>query len=196
MIIEGLVTTRCVDGRINVAPMGPIVEDDFATLRFRPFPGSATYENLERTRCGVFHVVDDVLLLVQTALNLPHPEPAVHPAEQINGVVLEDCCRWYEFRIESVDLGGDRPQMLGRTIHHGRRRDGVGFNRARHAVIEATITATRLHLLPRAEVEAELERCQVRVAKTGDAREHVAFQLVRDYVAGQSFRDEGCTQSR
>ncbi len=185
MILEGLATTRNPDENVNVAPMGPIVQGDFAALHFRPFPGSVTCDNLHRTRCGVFHVVDDVLLLVQTALDLPHDPPGFQPAQRVDGAILEQCCRWYEFRIESIDTTGERPLMVARVVHQGRNRDSWGFNRARHAVLEATIAATRLHLLPAAEIDAELERCRVRVQKTGGERERLACELVCDYVHTQ-----------
>jgi hypothetical protein len=186
VIIEGLLTTQNPDGSVNVAPMGPIIEGDFERLLFRPFPGSATYANLPRTRCGVFHLIDDVLLLVQTALNLPHDVPPTEPARTIEGAVLLECCRWYELQIEAIDESGERPLMSAKPIHAGRRRDGWGFNRARHAVIEATIAVTRLHLLPRSEITAELDRCRIRVEKTGGEREAEACRLLHEFVAANS----------
>ena len=65
MILEGIVTTLDSDGRVNIAPMGPIVDVAMSTLHFRPFKSSRTYANLMQTQCGVFHVVDDVLLFGQ-----------------------------------------------------------------------------------------------------------------------------------
>ncbi|MCA9054605.1 MAG: DUF447 family protein [Planctomycetaceae bacterium] len=182
MIIEGLTTTTNADGTTNVAPMGPIVIGDFLRLQFRPFPGSLTYENLKRTRRGVFHVTDDVLLLVQAALDLPHSPPPLQPAMQVEGAVLKDCCRWYEFAVESVVESGERPVMDARVVHTGRSRDFVGFNRARHAVIEAAIAASRLEWLGREAVEQELARCRGLVEKTGDAAELQAFDLVAAFV--------------
>ena len=60
MIVEGLVTSLDRDGRLNVAPMGPIVSGNFEALVLRPFQPSTTFDNLNATRCGVFHVVDRV----------------------------------------------------------------------------------------------------------------------------------------
>ena len=70
-ILEGIVTTRNEDGAVNVAPMGPIIDPDEAPhitrLHLRPFQTSTTFANLARTRQGVFHVTDDVLLLARAA---------------------------------------------------------------------------------------------------------------------------------
>ena len=68
MIVEGLVTTVDLDGKINVAPMGPIVEDDFHQIILRPFQPSTTFNNLAATRCGVFHVVDQVDVIAKAAI--------------------------------------------------------------------------------------------------------------------------------
>ena len=67
-------------------------------------------------------------------------------------------------------------------MHHGVRREFIGFNRARHAVLEAAIYATRLHLLPRAFVESELQRLQVIVDKTAGVQEFEAMALLTEHV--------------
>jgi hypothetical protein len=64
------------------------------------------------------------------------------------------------------------------VVHVGRTRDFFGFNRAKHAVVEAAILATRLHLLPLAEVAAEYRKLRVIVGKTGGPDEHTAMDLL------------------
>ena len=55
---------------------------------------------------GVFHVTDDVLLLAQTAIGVPvTPPPRLRPAEVVSCSILEDACRYYEFRIVELHLG-------------------------------------------------------------------------------------------
>ena len=62
-------------------------------------------------------------------------------------------------------------------------RDFFGFNRAKHAVVEAAILATRLHLLPLAEVAAEFTKLRVIVGKTGGPDEHDRDGLARSQAA-------------
>ena len=69
-----------------------------------------------------------------------------------------------------------------RSCISGVRREFIGFNRARHAVLEAAIYATRLHLLPRAFIDSELARLQVIVDKTAGSHEIEAMALLTDYV--------------
>jgi hypothetical protein len=71
-------------------------------------------------------------------------------------------------------------------VHHGVRREFIGFNRARHAVLEAAIYATRLHLLPRAFVESELQRLQAIVDKTAGDQELEAMALLTEHVRSKS----------
>ncbi|MFG0335437.1 MAG: DUF447 domain-containing protein, partial [Maioricimonas sp. JB049] len=55
--------------------------------------------------------------------------------------------------------------------------------RACHAVLEATILATRLHLVSASEILAEIDRLRPLVEKTGGATEHRAFAFVEQFVA-------------
>ena len=178
MIVEGLVTTLDPDGSLHLAPMGPRVTADFTHLTLRPFPTSHTYQNLLRARQGVFHITDDVLLLAQAAIGTVCPYPDTRPAECIDGFVLKDSCRHYEFRLRSVDETGERVILEADVVSMGRTRDFLGFNRAKHAVLEAAILATRLHLIPLADVASEFRKLRVIIGKTGGPAEHVAMDLL------------------
>ena len=69
MILEGIVTTLNPDGSLNVAPMGPRVENrSFDRFVLRPYRSSTTYRNLKALGEGVLHVTDDVLLLARAAI--------------------------------------------------------------------------------------------------------------------------------
>lgn len=182
MILEGIVTTRNENDSINVAPMGPIVDESIQTLILRPFQTSTTYANLKRSGEGVLHVTDDVLLLARAAIGALETIPETFPATCVDGVVLSSACRWYEFRVRSLNNAEQRTWIEADVVHFGRLRDFFGFNRARHAVIEGAILATRLHLLGRDAVLAEFERLAAPVARTAGAAERAAFDLLRDYV--------------
>jgi hypothetical protein len=70
-------------------------------------------------------------------------------------------------------------------VHRGVAREFVGFNRARHAVLEAAIYATRLHLLSREFIESEMARLQVVVDKTAGPDEQEAMSILAEYVRGR-----------
>lgn len=183
MILEGIVTTLNADGTINIAPMGPRVTPAMDTIVLRPFRTAQTYRNLKAHGEGVLHVTDDVLLLAQAALGPVEPYPEMFAASRILGYVLQDACRYYEFCVTSVDDRQERTTIEARVVHSGRMRDFFGFNRAKHAVLEAAILATRTFLLPLDEIEAEYRRLEVLIEKTGGEQERQAFALLQAHLA-------------
>lgn len=194
MILEGLVTSLNSAGDVNLAPMGPIVDESMTRLILRPFQTSTTFQNLRQQPFGVFHVVDDVLLIAQAALHRLESMPETFPAARIPGRVLKDCCRWYEFEVTVCDESSERTRLEANVVHTGRIRDMFGFHRARHAVLEATILATRLHLLPEHEIRAQLAALASPVEKTAGERERQAFALVCD-VVDEWYRQAKSTKS-
>ena len=183
MILEGIVTTIAPEGELNIAPMGPIVSDDMRSLVFRPYHASHTYRNLKSHGEGVFHVTDDVFLLAQAAIGAVAPIPEMIRAETLLGYILADCCRYYEFRVVKTDDSTERVTMNAEVTHHGWKRDFFGFNRAKHAVVEAAILATRTAFLPMAEIEAEFRKLETIVGKTGGPREKEAFALLKERIS-------------
>lgn len=184
MIIEGVVTSLNEQNGINVAPMGPIVDESMDSLTLRPFRSSTTYRNLKQRPYGVFHVVDDVLLIARAALDGLENDPATFAATRIDGRVLSDCCRWYEFEITRFEDATDRTSLTAQVVNVGRVRDFFGFNRAKHAVLEATILATRLHLVSEDEIREQLAALSIPVEKTAGPNERAAYQFVCDFVEG------------
>jgi hypothetical protein len=178
LILESLVTTLDADGAPHLAPMGPRVSQDWTRFTLRPFPTSHTYQNLLRHGEGVLHITDDALLLARAAIGEVGEMPPVRAAERVRGFVLVDCCRFFEFAMKTIDTSGERVNIEAEVIHTGRVRDFFGFNRAKHAVVEAAILATRLHFLPLAEVAAEFAKLRVIVRKTGGPDEHAAMDLL------------------
>ena len=183
MILEGIVTTVSPEGRINIAPMGPRVDAAMQRFLLRPFPTSQTYRNLKAHGEGVLHITDDVLLLAKAALGPVEPPPALFPAARVRGFVLQDACRYYEFQVRSLDEREERIRIEVEVVHSGRLRDFFGFNRAKHAVVEAAILATRTDFLPLDDIEAEYRKLAVIVDKTGGPQEQQALVLLREHVA-------------
>ena len=183
MILEGLVTTVSADGGLHVAPMGPRVEPGMDRFLLRPFPTSQTYRNLKAHGEGVLHVTDDVLLLARAAVGRLDQIPPLLPAERVRGWVLRDACRYYEFRVAAIDEREERVRIEAEVVHAGRLRDFFGFNRAKHAVVEAAILATRTHILAPGDIEAEYRKLGVIVEKTGSEQERQAFAFLQGHVA-------------
>lgn len=188
MILEALITTMNADGSPHLAPMGPRVDPDFTRFTLRPFPTSDTYRNLRAHPEGVIHVTDDALLVAKSALGEVDLMPPMEPARDVKGYILADSCRHYEFRVTSFDDSTERVTIETRVVRTGRGRDFFGFNRAKHAVVEAAILATRLHLLPHAEIAAEFAKLRIIVDKTGGPAEHEAMDLLEARLRAEAAR--------
>jgi hypothetical protein len=178
MIVESIVTTVAADGTVNCAPMG--VEWSHDRIVLKPFLDTATYRNVLAVRAAVVNLVDDVRVFARAAISNP-VYPTV-PAAVVRGVRLADCCSWRELDVRDIDSTPPRSRIETAVVHHGVQREFIGFNRARHAVLEAAIYATRLHLLPREFITSEFERLQVIVDKTAGPDEHEAMALLTAFV--------------
>ena len=178
MIVETVTTTINPDGTVNCAAMG--VEWGDEAIVIKPYRATRTLRNLERGGAAVVHLTDDILLFAQAALDDPHP--ATRPAAVVDGAILVDACSWREVAVDVVDASGSRARVATRVVGRGTGREFVGFSRACHAVLEASILASRVRRLPLDEIRAELERLEVIVDKTAGPRERAAMDCVLAHV--------------
>ncbi|MBI1325947.1 DUF447 family protein [bacterium] len=189
MIVEGVLTTCDSAGRANVAAMGVLLDEaeispdgSWKAFCLRPFEGSRTYANLRQMNCGVFHLTDDVGLLARAALGDPGPVATV-PGTTVRCPAMIDCVRAFEFEITSADWSEPRANLQCRVTQIHRRRDWIGWNRAQHAVLELTISATRVKMLPRETIESQIRQLSPLIEKTAGAGELAAWEFVLAYLS-------------
>lgn len=178
MIVETILTTMDPNGTVNFAPMG--VEWGEDEIIIKPYKQTTTYPNLKATAVAVVNLTDNVLLLAQGAIS--NAQFPWRPAERVRGAVLQDVCSWREVEVCDVDDREARARFTTRVVHRGFEREFLGFNRARHAVLEAAILATRTKFLQMDHILSEFERLQVIVEKTAGPVEREAMALLTDYV--------------
>jgi hypothetical protein len=182
-LIETVVTTTARDGTVNCAAMGVRGTED--EVVFWPFDDTRTLRNLRVRGEAVVHLTDDVLLFVHAALG--HPRPAMRAASVVAGSVIEQSSAWREIIVSEIVPAGDglpRSRVRARVVAAGAgTQPPPGLCRARHAVIEASILASRLRWLGAERVAAELVRLQELVDKTAGPREREAMAYVRHQVA-------------
>jgi hypothetical protein len=175
-IVETVVTTINPDGSVNCGAMG--VEWGEKRIVIKPFRGTRTLRNLRATGAAVVNLTDDILLFSQAALG--DPQPPTRPAASVQGAVLADACSWREVRVEAIEDGGQRAAVTTIVVGGGTGREFLGLNRARHAVLEASILASRVRLLEADDIRAELSRLQPLVDKTAGPREREAMAYVTE----------------
>src|SRR4051812_1731746 len=178
-ILETVVTTINPDRSVNCAAMG--VEWGEQRIIIKPYRGTRTLRNLRATEAAVVNLTDDILLFSQAALGDPHPP--TRPAASVEGAVLDDACSWREVRVEAIDDGEPRARVNTVVVGSGIGREFLGLNRAGHAVLEASILASRARLLEARDIRAELRRLQVLVDKTAGPREREAMAYVTRHVS-------------
>jgi hypothetical protein len=174
-ILETVLTTINPDGSVNCAAMG--VEWGEQRILIQPYRATRTLRNLQATGAAVVNVTDDILLFSQAALGDPHPP--TRRAASVDGAILEDACSWREVRVEAIDDRRPRARVSAVVVDGGAGREFLGLNRASHAVLEASILASRVRMLPPDEIRAALRPLQVLVDKTGGPREREAMAYVR-----------------
>ncbi len=181
LIVESIVTSMDPSAAVNFAPMGVEWGDD--TIVLKPYLETTTFRNVRATGTAVVNLTDDIYLLAESAI--ASPQFPWTPATAVRGAVLDAACSWRELEVLALDATPPRSRITARVVHRGVRREFIGFNRARHAVLEAAILATRVHLLPADQIRDELARLQVPVEKTAGPREREAWALVQDHIAGR-----------
>ncbi len=199
VILESIITTFDDHGIVNIAPMGPQVDESFVAIDLKPFRSSRTFTNLTAVGSpgygrAVVHVTDDVELIAAAAIGTIDDAGMVQPiglaaSGEVGWFRLNDCCRW--FAVEVVGWSDDpangslpRPTAQCRVIHRGTMRPMFGLNRGKQAVIEAAILATRIDLLGREEVKRQFVALRPLVEKTGGLSERLAWDRLERFVDG------------
>jgi hypothetical protein len=84
--------------------------------------------------------------------------------------------------VNQLDDSQERTTINCRVVTQGEIRPFFGFNRAKHAVLEAAILATRIGILPADEIRREMDRLAIPVQKTAGQQEHRAFAFLHDFI--------------
>lgn len=174
LIHECVVTTISHDGRPHVAPLGLIEDDAFWIIA--PFRPSATLLNLTQTPKATASFVDDPRVfagLVTGERRFPLTDIEAWPAPRLSCSLAHA-----ELAVTRVEEDEARPRFFCRVRRTQSHRPFLGMNRARAAVLEAAILATRLSRLPREKIESEIAYLRIAIEKTAGEAEREAWNMV------------------
>ncbi|MGQ9366478.1 DUF447 domain-containing protein [Azospirillum sp. ST 5-10] len=180
MIREIVVVTLDPDGSPHAAPMGLIAAPGAAPV-LAPFRPSRTLDNLMQRRQAVLNYTDDVRVFAGCVCG--RKSWPTRPAARVAGGVLEGALAHAEAEVAAVEDDPVRPRFSLRIVHEETHAPFRGLNRAKAAVIEGAVLVSRLHLLPAARIDAEMEHLAVAVDKTADPEEREAWQWLVDHIA-------------
>ena len=178
-IIETIVTTISAQGVAHIAPLGLIAEGERWIIA--PFHPSTTLANLRETPFAVANLTDDVQIFAGCLTG--RRDWPLTPANVVSAPRLADSNAHLELAVAEVREDAQRPRFVCRIVHRASHRPFDGFNRAQAAVIEAAVLISRLHLLPRADIEADLARLEAIVRKTASGAEQQAWGWLADKAA-------------
>jgi len=190
LIRETIVTTVNARGVAHIAPLGIIAEG--ASWILAPFHPSTTLANLRETPFAVANLTDDVRVFAGCLTG--RRDWPLAPATIVSAPRLANANAHLELAVEEVREDAQRPRFVCRVAHRQSHRPFEGFNRAQAAVIEAAVLISRLHMLPRDEIAADLARLEIVVRKTAGAAENEAWGWLADRAA-QFFADEAARAS-
>lgn len=173
-ITESIVTTVSNDGIPNAAPMGVVRRGD--SIFIRMYPGTKTLRNVADTGCLVANITTDPMVYVVTAFedlncsgyayehNMPPPR-------------LKNASAYAYFNAKAngaVELDPVDAVILERTVPR--------FSRSFAAIIEATITGTRLRFYRGDEGLKKIHECEVIVNKCGGQRDNDAMKKLKEIL--------------
>lgn len=170
-IREVIVTTQSSDGQPHIAPMGIWEEDGLVTLA--PFRPSRTLENVLESGVAVVNACDDVRVFAG-CLTGRHDWPLV-PGATPGTLRLANATSHEELQLLRVDEDDLRPKLRCTVLVEESHRRFIGFNRARAAVLECAILASRLHMLPAEKIRSELAYLTIAIDKTAGTAEREAW---------------------
>ncbi len=178
MIRETIVTTIDAAGRVHVAPFG-LTEHEGGWI-IAPFRPSTTLDNLLAIPFAVANFTDDVRIFAGSLTG--RIDWPLKPVDDFAVPRLAAALTHAELAVDTIEDDAERPRFLCRMQRIEHHDVFLGLNRAKAAVIEAAILASRLDFLPRERIESEMTQLQIAVDKTAGPEEREAWNWLAEKV--------------
>jgi len=178
-IRETILTTVNKAGKVHIAPLGIIQERDGWVIA--PFRPSTTLDNLAEVPFAVANYTDDVRIFAGCLTgrkDWPTVAVAGCAVPRIEAALAHSV-------LNVVDIADDgiRPRHFCRVASEQTHAPFTGMNRARAAVLELAILASRLHMLSRDKIEAEIAYLTISIEKTAGPEEQQAWGWLMEKVS-------------
>ncbi|MCV3737802.1 DUF447 family protein [Rhizobium sp. TRM96647] len=177
-IRETIVTTVSAGGRVHIAPLGIIAEDDGWVIA--PFRPSTTLENLSAVPFAVANYTDDMRIFAGCLTG--RREWPVVAVEDCPVPRLAAALSHSVLQVVSVTQDEMRPRYFCKVVAEATHAPFTGMNRARAAVLELAILVSRLHMLPKEKIDAEIAYLTIAIDKTSGPDERQAWDWLMERV--------------
>jgi uncharacterized protein len=178
MIFETIIITVDANKNPHVTPFGVQYENNHVIIA--PYKPSTTLNNILASKFAVMNTTDDVRVFAGALTgrcNWP-----LMPVHDNNSYRLSNCLAHTVLELIDVREDETRSQLVMKPIISENNQSFQGFNRAQAAVVELSILVSRLHLLPKEKVLAEMVYLQIAIDKTAGEREIEAWNWLSEKV--------------
>ncbi len=195
-IRECIVTTVNRTGKIHIAPLGIIAEKDGWIIA--PFRPSATLDNLGEVPIAIANYTDDARIFAGCLTG--RKDWPTMSVESCPVPRLEAALAHSVLEVVSIDDDGVRPRHFCRVVSEQTHAPFIGLNRAKAAVLELAILVSRLGMLPREKIEAELAYLTIAIDKTAGPEEKEAWgwlleRVTEHFAAGDASGEDARTKA-
>ena len=178
MIIETIISTINTKGDVNFAPFGIKKRKNFVFIS--PYIPSKTLENLKKSGTAVINYIDDAKYFVDCLTGNKRFKKL--ESVKFKGFFLADSLYHEEVKVVSVKNHKIRPtfkcEIVGEFIH----KKYSGHNRARSAILEACILASRLNMIREENIRDELNYLEIIIDKTAGKRERSSWFKIKKFI--------------
>ena len=176
---ETLVTTKNADESIKVSPLGVYIDDKI--LKLKPFKPSKSLENILRNESGVINYVDDVRIFASCITN-KEIQINFKKVSKIDCSRIEKAISHTEFIVKDIKDDNQRPTIICEPINEETHKMFYGFNRAKSAIIELCILASRLGIIEDSKIKKEISYLKIAIEKTAGENELEAWNWLIEYI--------------
>ncbi|KAA0968612.1 DUF447 family protein [Aureimonas fodinaquatilis] len=182
MIREVILTTVSSAGEAHIAPLGLVQahESDNRHWIIAPFAPSRTLDNIAVSRIAIANYTDDPLIFAGCLTGRKD-----WPLTSVPGVAvprLSAALAHDVLQVEAVEDHAQRPRFTCVIVQSATHAPFTGMNRARSAILELAILVSRLHILPKQKVQAEIAYLSIGLEKTAGPNEQLAWQWLMERV--------------
>ncbi len=178
IIYETIVISIDAGGKPHIAPFGVRERDGLVLIA--PFRPSRSLDNLLAQKTATLSMIDDVRVFAGALTG--HTDWPLNKANKVNGFYLGGALAHRELALVDVLDDATRPQLWFEVVYEATHAPFKGFNRAQAAVVELAVLSSRLHMLPKEKVEAEMRYLQIAIDKTAGEHELQAWSWLVEKV--------------
>jgi hypothetical protein len=178
MILETIVSTINQKRKVNFAPFG--IKKKSKNIIISPYIPSITLQNLRYNNCAVINYVDDASFYVNCILGKKNFKKK--KTQIIDGFFLVNSLSYDEVVVKKIIEDSVRPSFICEVVKSVSKKKYDGHNRAKAAIIEACILASRVKLLKKKKILDELNYLSIGVEKTAGNLEKKSWEKIKNFI--------------